>query len=84
MVLYYSIIYIVSNCNKFIILLLNLGLALFLIDICFFSWINFFIFHRCGHCKKLKPEFERAATILKQNDPPVSLAKVSLQFILLF
>jgi len=30
----------------------------------------------CGHCKKLKPEFERAATILKANDPPVALAKV--------
>jgi protein disulfide isomerase family A protein 3 len=30
----------------------------------------------CGHCKKIKPEFERAASILKENDPPVTLAKV--------
>jgi len=31
---------------------------------------------RCGHCKKLAPEFERAATVLKDNDPPVILAEV--------
>lgn len=30
----------------------------------------------CGHCKRLKPEFEKAGPILKSNDPPVILAKV--------
>jgi protein disulfide isomerase family A protein 3 len=30
----------------------------------------------CGHCKKLKPEFTKAAGILKANDPAVMLAKV--------
>ncbi|KAF2366681.1 disulfide isomerase [Trinorchestia longiramus] len=30
----------------------------------------------CGHCKRLKPEFARAATDLKDNDPPVVLVQV--------
>jgi len=30
----------------------------------------------CGHCKRLKPEFEKSADELLANDPPVTLAKV--------
>ena len=32
----------------------------------------------CGHCKKLTPEWERAADQLADEDPPIRIAKVSV------
>lgn len=31
---------------------------------------------RCGHCKQFAPKYEKIAHTLKENDPPIPVAKV--------
>lgn len=45
--------------------------------VCLALILNFlFCDFRCGHCKKLAPEYEKAATALLNADPAVPIAKV--------
>lgn len=48
-----------------------------------YSFLNFsladFVFPpllRCGHCKQFVPTYEKIAQTLKENDPPIPVAKV--------
>lgn len=43
-------------------------------DLFFFFIICLWI--RCGHCKRLKPEYAHASELLRGSDPPIALAQV--------
>lgn len=41
-----------------------------------FVCLHMYSFNRCGHCKQFAPEYEKIAKTLKENDPPIPVAKI--------
>ena len=63
--------------HSIVLLLLIIRYYAFWYEICLlFLYTKINLYFRCGHCKKLGPELDKAAKVLEKREKPIRIGKV--------